>query len=367
MGHWRPDPDMKHITIRPVWTIQDPGGPPLPHRLLELLVQVQAKGSLQSASQALGLSYRHAWDLVRQGEAHFGQPLLHMARGRGSRLSPLGDKLVWADHRIQARLRPALDSLASELATEIGRVVEGSPERLRVHASHGFAIEALFEALGRQGLAVERRYGSTTAALAALREHACDAAGLHLPLGPLQRPALAQWARWLDDPGLWVLDIATRRQGLLLPAGNPRKLYELADLLRPGVRFINREPGSGTRFLLEGLLAQAGLDPAAIAGFEQGEYTHAAVAAYVASGMADAGFGLEPPARQFGLDFVPLARERYFLLCRADTLDSAPMQALRSVLTEPGFRAVVDALPGYHAEHAGRATPLREAFALETP
>ena len=83
-----------------------PGGPPLPHRLLELLVQVQAKGSLQSASQALGLSYRHAWDLVRQGEAHFGQPLLHMARGRGSRLSPLGDKLVWADHRHRRPLHP---------------------------------------------------------------------------------------------------------------------------------------------------------------------------------------------------------------------------------------------------------------------
>src|SRR5574343_1446333 len=97
---------MKHITIRPVWTIQDPGGPPLPHRLLELLVQVQAKGSLQSASQHLGMSYRHAWDLVRQGEAHFKSTLLHMERGKGSRLSALGEKLVWADHRITARLAP---------------------------------------------------------------------------------------------------------------------------------------------------------------------------------------------------------------------------------------------------------------------
>ncbi|MBQ0959383.1 helix-turn-helix transcriptional regulator [Ideonella sp. 4Y11] len=353
---------MKRISIRPTWTIQDPDGPALPVRLVELLVQVQAQGSLLSACQQLGMSYRHAWDLVRQGEALFGSTLLHMERGKGSTLSALGEKLVWADHRITARLGPVLDSLASELAAEIGRVVEQVPPVLRVHASHGFAIEALFEQLGRQGLVVERRYGSTTAALAALHDGDCDAASLHIPQGPLQAAALAHYARWLDTEDLCVLDIAVRRQGLMVPAGNPKKLYELRDLARPDVHFINREAGSGTRFLLEGLLRAEGLAPEAIAGFERGEYTHAAVAAYVASGMADAGFGLEPPARQFKLDFIPLASERYFLLCRASTLATPAMQRLVETLRDPAFRAAVDALPGYHAADTGRAWPLREAY-----
>jgi molybdate transport repressor ModE-like protein len=353
---------MKHVSIRPVWTIQDGDSPALPARLVELLVQVQAQGSLLAACQALGMSYRHAWDLVRQGEAQLGTSLLHMERGKGSTLTALGDKLVWADHRIHARLGPVLDSLASELAVEIGRAVASEPPLLRVHASHGFAIEALLERLEQQGLAIERRYGSATAAVSALHDGDCDLASLHIPHGAQQEATLAHYWRWLGTGELQLIDLATRRQGLMVPAGNPKKLYELRDLARPDVHFINREAGSGTRFLLEGLLRAAGLAPEAIAGFERGEYTHAAVAAYVASGMADAGFGLEPPARQFKLDFIPLASERYFLLCRSTSLAMPALQRLIETLRDPGFQAAINALPGYHASDTGRVMPLREAF-----
>ncbi|GAA0755323.1 helix-turn-helix transcriptional regulator [Ideonella azotifigens] len=353
---------MDKISIHPVWTIQTTDGGALPPRLLTLLVQVHAHGSLLAACQQMGLSYRHAWDLVHQGEAQLGATLLHMTRGKGSKLSALGEKLVWADHRIAARLKPALDSLASELAAEIGRLAVHTPPMLRLHASHGFAIEALVSALSQDGLAVERRYGSSTEAVAALCDHACDAAGFHVPLGPLATATLAHYARWLAEPALCVIDIATRRQGLMVACGNPAKVYELSDLLRPGLRFINRQAGSGTRFLLERLLAAQGLDAGRISGFEQGEFTHAAVAAYVASGMADVGFGLEPPARRFGLDFMPQANERYFLLCHAQTLERPAMQQLLARLRDPAMRAQLDALPGYDARHAGRVTPLVEAF-----
>ena len=353
---------MKRISIKPVWTLHDPDRPPLPPRLLDLLVQVQATGSLLAACQPLGLSYRHAWDLVRQGEAHFDTPLLTMERGKGSTLTPLGEKLVWADRRIHARLKPVLESLASELSAEIAQVMAAQPAVLRLQAPHGFAIERLVDALGRAGVAVEHRYGSSTEAVAALHGGACDVAGLHIPLGGVQAAALAHYQRWLTADDLVVIDIVTRRQGLVVAAGNPRKVYELVDLARPDLRFINRQVGSGTRLLLEALLAQAGIAPAAITGYEQGESTHAAVAAYVASGMADVGFGLETPARQFKLDFVPLATERYFLLCRQATLSSPAMQPLLEMLRSEAFRAAVDALPGYSPGQIGRVTPLREAF-----
>lgn len=353
---------MKRMCIKPTWTMQDAAGMPLPPRLIELLVQVHAHGSLLAASQQLGLSYRHAWDLVRQGEAQFGATLLRMDRGKGSTLSALGEKLVWADHRIAARLKPVLDSLASELAAEIGRAVSSEPAVLRIHASHGFAIERLFERLTQDGLRIETTYGSSVAAAGALRDGSCDAAGFHVPLGPMEEAALIYYWRWLAGEDLTVVDIATRRQGFMVAAGNPKKIYEVSDLVRPGVRFINRQASSGTRFLLEGLLKAGGIRHDRIAGFERGEFTHAAVAAYVASGMADVGFGVEPPARHFKLDYVPLANERYFLLCRTAVIDMPAMQVVVAALRDPGLRDVLNALPGYDASASGTVTPLRDAF-----
>jgi molybdate transport repressor ModE-like protein len=353
---------MKRISIKPVWTLHDPDRPPLPARLIDLLVQVQGQGSLLAACQQLGLSYRHAWDLVRQGEAHFDTTLLNMERGKGSTLTALGQKLVWADHRITARLKPVLESLASELANEISQLTAGPTVGLRLQATHGFAIEKLVESLQASGLAVDHQYGSSTAAVAALRDGACDVAGLHVPLGAQQAAVLAHYARWLDGAPLLVIDIATRRQGLMVAAGNPRKVYDLNDLTRPDVRFISRQAGSGTRLLLESLLDEAGVATTRIAGFEQGEFTHAAVAAYVASGMADVGFGLEAPARHFKLDFISLASERYFLLCREASLSGEALQQVLATLRSAAFADTVNALPGYHAVNTGRVTPLADAF-----
>ncbi len=354
---------MKRVSIKPQWTIRFPDGKTLPPRLLDLLAQVHESGSLSAACQKSGTSYRHAWDLIRQGETLFGEGLLQMERGRGSWLTALGEKLVWADQRIQARLAPGLESLASELETEIESVLHVEPVSLRIHASHGFAIETLFTMLSARGIAFDRKYVSSLEAAAALRDGACDLAGLHIPMGSQESPALRHYRRWLDPSRHAVIDLATRRQGLMVAPGNPLKIYEPRDLLRPEVRFINRQRNSGTRFLLEGLMTEADVDSDRISGFEQGEFTHAAVAAYVASGMADVGFGLETPARRFKLEFIALANERYFLMCDATALEQPVMQDILSIVQGDAFRNAVDELPGYDARIAGRVQPLSEAFA----
>ena len=356
---------MKQVSIRPVWTIQEPDGPPLPARLIELLVLVAEQGSLLNAARGLGMSYRRAWDVVREGEQQFQMPLLVMERGKGSTLTELGARIVWADRRIHARLRPALETLSSELAEELRGALSEAPAALRIQASHGFAIERLIERLAQDGLKLTFSYASSAAAAAALREGACDVAGFHIPIGPMEAMALSHYQPWLQGLDLTLVDIATRRQGLMVRAGNPRELYALADLARAPVRFINRQPGSGTRLLLEGLLRAQGIAPTRIAGFEQGEYTHAAVAAYVASGMADVGFGLEPPARHFKLDFVPIATERYFLLCRDDVMAAPAMQAVLAALRDPDFRATLAQLPGYDPADLGRAMPFEAAYRFE--
>ncbi len=355
---------MKRFSIKPHWTIRfADDGAMLPPRLLALLAQVERDRSLSAACQSLGTSYRHAWDLIRQGETLFGAPLLERERGRGSRLTALGGKLVWADQRIAARLGPGLDSLASELEAEIESVLHAGPAPLRIHASHGFAIEALFDALSAADIAFDRKYCSSLEAPAALRDGACDLAGFHIPIGTQERAALAHYRRWLDLDRHVIVDVAARRQGLMVARGNPLKIYEPADLVRPEVRFINRQRNSGTRFLLEGLLVEARVEEQAISGFEQGEFTHAAIAACVASGMADVGFGLEAAARRFELDFLPLANERYFLMCDAAALGRPELQAVLAILRGERFRAAVDGLAGYDARQAGRVQRLPEAFA----
>ncbi|MFO1338983.1 MAG: substrate-binding domain-containing protein [Burkholderiaceae bacterium] len=122
----------------------------------------------------------------------------------------------------------------------------------------------------------------------------CDAAGFHIPSGPCRTrrwpTTRAGWPAWSSPSSTWPCAAE------LMVRAKQRECFSLQDLTRGDVRFINRQAGSGTRLLLEGLLRARDVDSTRIAGFEQGEYTHAAVAACVASSMADIGFGLEPPA-----------------------------------------------------------------------
>ncbi len=355
---------MFEIDIRPDWTLRIRGGQPLPGHLIGLLGAVHEHGSLAAACRACGLSYRYAWGLLQQATSQLGAPLLVPTRGRGARLTGFGERLVWADRRIADRLSPMLESLAAEIGIELERTLADPAAPLRMHASHGFGVEALRRFLAEAGTPLDLKYRSPDDALAALRAGACDLAGLHLPIGPMQRELLDHYRGRLDPQRDRVVHLALRRQGIVLAPGNPKRVGALADLLRPDLRFIHRQPGSGTRLLLERLLAREGLDIARIHGCDVEELTHAAVAAYVASGLADAGFGLEPPARRYGLDFIPILSEHYFFLCDGDLLPRAPLAGLVEVLRSPAFRAELDRLPGYDASRCGDVQTLAEAFAV---
>ena len=353
---------MHDVTIKPQWTIRRSGGEALPPRAIELLVQISSDGSLSAACQSLGLSYRHAWHLLHQAEAAFGDPLVVMARGKGSSLTALGEKLVWADRRINARLSPVLDSLASELGAEIEKLLSRGRPLLRVHANHGFAVETLRPYLMRAAVPTEFKYCGSVEAVAALHEGACDIAGFPVPIGEFEAAVLAHYQPWLASPSLKLIHLSTRRQGLMVAAGNPQKVYELADLARPGMRFINRQLGSGTRLLLDLLLRKLGIAHERINGYEQCELTHAAVAAFVASGMADVAYGIETPARQFKLDFIPSQLERYFFLCDERSLDTPAVKTLLEILRSDAYREAVNQLPGYQADDCGRVMSLADAF-----
>ncbi len=183
-----------------------------------------------------------------------------------------------------------------------------------------------------------------------------------MPQGELQGAVLKFYTKWLKPDGHTLVNLATRRQGIFLARGNPKRILSLADLGRPDVRFVNRQLGSGTRILLDLLLKRANLESREIRGYDTGESTHSGVAAYVASGLADAGFGVETAARAFDLDFIPVASARYFLICEDDALTSPLVTRILEVMTGSAFRAAAGKLVGVDVTYAGTVMRIPEAF-----
>lgn len=351
------------ILVRPAWLVSNEAGDELDPQLFPVLQAIHDAGKLTVAASRAGLSYRHAWNLIGRWSEFFGSPLVNLERGRGTTLTPLGEKLLWAEQRINARLAPQLESLASELNHEISKLITTARSTLRIHASHGFAVAKLPELLGAYSqIQLDLRYLGAQESLASVARGACDFGGFHVPEGKLGERALAQYAKWLLPGEQKLIHLVTRTQGLFLARGNPKNIRSFADLGRPGVVFINRQRSSGTRLLIDQLLEQAGIDYQRLDGYQTEEFTHAAIAAYVASGMADAGFGVEPAARQFSLDFLPMAKERYYLICHDDTLNSPESRELIELIRSQAFLDLVASLPGYSAPRPGRIESLAAAF-----
>jgi len=264
---------------------------------------------------------------------------------------------------LHARLRPQLQNLAQELEIEIGEVLPQRSKGVRFHASHGFAISKLRELLDREPeLGIDLRYVSNQNSLVSLARGACEIAGVHLPQGELRKKAAAAIKQWLTPADHRIIGFVTREMGLMVRRGNPLGIGSIERLVDPGVRFVNRDPESGTRSLFDRLLTLHRLDEKKIDGFERIEFTHAAVAAYVASGMADVSFGVEAAARMFDLDFIRLITEDYVLVCGKHIVEEPPVLRLLEILRSTEFAAAIAQLPGYLAKDAGVVKGVNEAL-----
>jgi putative molybdopterin biosynthesis protein len=358
---------MIRIDIRPVWRFRSGEDErEFDFRLVTLLAGLQSEGKLTQAAEAAGISYRHAWNLVEQWEAFFGAALVAKEQGRGSSLTPLGERLLWAGKRAQSRLEPDLDNLANEFARDLNESLAESATALVMHASHDYAVAMLKDSAASAGTFVDLQYRGSFDALAALRRGECDVAGFHVPEGRLGALMEQRYRESLPFGAFQLITFASRVQGFLVASGNPLAIGNIRDLCREGVRMANRQRGSGTRALVEYLISSAGLDRARIAGYEIEETTHGAVAALVAGRQADVGFGVQAAAAQYGLGFVPVCREQYYFACRADNLDSPAVVALLALLRDAGFLARLATLPGYAASGAGRVIDEFEPLLAET-
>jgi putative molybdopterin biosynthesis protein len=193
----------------------------------------------------------------------------------------------------------------------------------------------------------------SSASLAAVAAGTAHLAGIHLRDGETGEFNVPQATRALAATGGVVVAFARWEQGLVVAPGNPKRIKGPADLAREDVRLVNREPGAGSRALLDQLLAGAGIPPGAVQGYDRAVASHFEVACTVASGGADTGIALAAAAETYGLDFIPLAEARFDVAVPADHLEHPAVTLFLEVLQTRALREELRLLPGYNVDEMG--------------
>ena len=337
-----------------IWRLDDGSSEAVDGRLLPLLEAISSSGSLAAAVAQRGVSYRAAWDLLRSYQDKLGATLVLLERGRGASLAPAGERLLAAQRAGALRLARILPGLAAEIGPRPAKGRQAPALPLRVAASHDMALAALSEVLpANEGLRMDLSFMGSLQALKEFAENRADVAGFHVPISgctAFERKPFLGYLRARRDRLIRFVD---REQGLILPRGNPAKLKSFLDIAVKGRRFVNRQRGSGTRMIIDQMIADGGIEATDLSGYRTEEFTHVAVAAMVASGGADVGFGLRAAAAAYRLAFAPLVRERYFLAVRARDMENSALARLIAELRSSAFGRIVRALAGYQAAAAG--------------
>lgn len=340
-------------------------GAALDNPIVDLLVAVRDAGSIAKAATQLGCSYRHMWGALRKWETTFGEPLVSWVQGQPARLTQFGQRLLWAEMRARTRMQPHIDALRADLARVVAEARDEHQQLLSLHASHDLALPRLREhAEKHAALHLDIRFMGSIDSLRSLNAGRCLVAGFHVPALRGAAPIFAAELKPLLHPGTHkLIGCARRTQGLMTRREHAGRVRTVVDLRQPSLRFINRQPGSGTRLLMDHLMQQAGVAPEVIDGyFTRTEDTHVAVAAAVAAGTADIGLGVEAAAREFGLDFSPVVEEDYYLVCLKHALETPGLDQLRATLASPAWAQALLSLPGYGVHRAGEVLSLTRAL-----
>ncbi len=285
--------------------------------------------------------------LGRVGERLIATPI---QRGAGVVTS-----LVRADGLVVVpRLSEGLDT-GQGVTVDLLRPVEDVNGNIVAIGSHDLTLDLLASMLHRDN-AVQSLSSANVGSLGglvAVGRGEAHLAGTHLLDEDTGEYNLSYVRRYVQGVDVVVMNLVHRLQGLIVPKGNPKELSSLSDLAREDLAFVNRQRGSGTRMLLDFKLAEMGMTPEQVAGYDREEYTHLSVAAAVAGGRADFGLGILSAARAMDLDFVPLLSEQYDLVIPREHYDSDLLAPLLNLIRGDEFKSQVDALGGYDTSGTG--------------
>jgi putative molybdopterin biosynthesis protein len=295
----------------------------------------------------LGLEEFIRVTLGRVGEKLVAVPL---ARGAG-----VITTMVHADGLMRIPSLVEGFNAGEDVEVELLRPMMDIENTILCTGSHDLAIGVLEDQLKRRRpeLKIAATNVGSLGGLLALQRGETHIAGTHLLDPDSGIYNIPDIKRAIPRVPVVLVHLAQRQQGILVARGNPKAIRSLQDLARNEIRFVNRQPGSGTRVLLDYELKKLRIDGAAIAGYNREEFTHMAVGVAVASGLADAGLGVRAAAQALALDFIPIASEQYDLLFERRYFESACGAELLATIRSAPFHAAVSALGGYDTVKAG--------------
>ncbi|MCE4609199.1 MAG: LysR family transcriptional regulator [Desulfurococcales archaeon] len=308
--------------------------------LAKILYMVKVEESLHKASQLMGLPYSRLHEKIRRAEKLIGDKLVHRWKGGASRggakLTDTGEKILdtYMQYYRLFLQRPFEDFLGPDSRRKLIIFV----------GSHDFVLDNVFNSI--QEYRIEPIWSGTVQGLMQLAYGGADIAGAHYPV------KLGGPAKLLEMLGLkGIMDIYPifrRRQGFA--SRKPIELDELKRMLGMGELVLAvRNPGSGTRILMEELLSEWITDKNRIKTLLENSVesrTHLDTCKHIASGKADIGLTIEPYARLFGLYFIPIAWEDYVLAVR--TGDSNNVRRIIDLLRTLSTQFIEESrIPGY--------------------
>jgi putative molybdopterin biosynthesis protein len=303
------------------------------------------------------LSHTGDDDYVRVSVGKVGEKVMVTPISRGAGVIT---SLVRADGILRIPRFSEGQNAGDRVAVNLYRTSKEIERTIVAIGSHDLTLDLLAQHLAEQegGLRLMSANVGSLGGLVALRRGEAHFAGSHL-LDPKTGTYNESYIdRYLPGRDVVLVSLVGREQGWIVPAGNPRVLSGWSAAANPDLQFVNRQRGAGTRLLLDYELDQRGIDPGQVRGYEREEYTHLAVAAAVASGVADFGLGILAAARALKLDFIPLASEQYELVIPKDYYESALLRPLLDLLTDDRFKSAVNALPGYDTSPMGQMRTL---------
>jgi putative molybdopterin biosynthesis protein len=261
-----------------------------------------------------------------------------LVRADGIVLIPAGVQGIVAGEDVVVRLYRSL--------AEIERTVVAL-------GSHDLTIDLLGQFLAERGGRLTSANLGSLGGLIALQRGEAHLAGSHMLDPETGEYNLGYVQKYLPDTPVVLLGLVSREQGLIVTRGNPQQIKSLQDLTREGITFINRQRGSGTRFLLDYHLEQLGVAADNVSGYDHEEYSHLMIAAAIASGRVSCGLGIRAAAEALDLDFIPLFKERYDLVIPDVHYSSDKLAPLLELLQDEAFRQAVAELPGYDVDPMG--------------
>jgi len=254
------------------------------------------------------------------------------------------------------RVDPFLEGISQGEEVEAELLVEEKEleNTVLIIGSHDLSIDIISDEMKKRGIRVSSSNVGSLGGLIALRKGMCHISGSHLLDPETGEYNKSYVMKYLKGMKVHVYNLVMREQGLIVKKGNPKGIKGLKDLIREDITFVNRQPGSGTRVLLDYKLKQLNADPKRIRGYENEEFTHMAVAVDVLSGVADCGVGIYAAAKALNLDFIPIGKEQYDLVIPEEFVKERKIKEILDFIRSDDFRKRVEALGGYDARNSGK-------------